>query len=92
MRINIDKYRENFDWVVGIIKREYEKRGIENVKIIEEISQISATSGVPLLAIAHFVGEEFGYTPEICNSIQKIIDFYGYTNIDGIREKDNKKI
>jgi hypothetical protein len=46
-----------------------------------DISMIAVTTGCPCIVVAYYAGEAFGWTEEIKKYIQKLVDFYGYTDI-----------
>lgn len=51
---------------------------------MESVSLIAAVSGVPVLAVLIFIGDELGYTDEVTGYIESIKLFYKYTNIKGV--------
>lgn len=84
MKIDINKYRHAEVWIKRILDEKVESVGKENVNWGREISEISATSQIPVIAVLQFVGEMFGFTPEMTENKEKIIKFYKYTKIIGI--------
>jgi hypothetical protein len=51
--------------------------------IDKTISMMPSVTFVPCIAVAIWIGEHDGWTPEIVSRIESIIAFYGYTKING---------
>jgi hypothetical protein len=78
MKLNVDDYRKNKPFVVRI--------AIENG--LHTVSFVAANTGIPVLAILHFIAEDIGYTKEILLHIKKVMHFYKYTHISGTADID----
>lgn len=72
--MDLSKYRgSNFEYIQNWLKREPEAN----------ISEISLATGVPVIAVCHFVGEIKGFTPELLGVIERLMKFYGITEVIG---------
>jgi len=79
MRININDYRVNKDYLERVLRLNPDKNPI---KLCAEISM---ETGVPIIAILHYLGELQGYTDKLINHINEIREFYQYTNVTGTK-------
>jgi hypothetical protein len=86
MRIDIGRYRANFTWMNRIFDRERAKEGFDRLLAV---SQLSALTGVPVIAALHFYGEMYGYCEGLRSEIQNNMTFYGYTCVDGCQVDDS---
>lgn len=68
MKINVDEYEANRESLIKLYKAHGESRAVE----------MAIFSGIPLLALYTFLKEEFGGFED---DIQRLIEFYGYTEI-----------
>lgn len=75
MIAKLGKYRANVPFVINYLKNNQGK------PIGGLISQIAVATMVPAVVIAHYVGELQGYTPEVKDSIERLVKFYGYTDV-----------
>lgn len=77
MKVEIGLYRNNFDF----IKHYYEREIQIHKDVVKIISELSVATGVPVIVVAHYIGEIHGYTDEVNNTIKNLIEFYGYKEI-----------
>ncbi len=57
-----------------------------SVPLLTNLTIMSASWGVPLLALYYMAQKEYGPSEELTKAIKSVIDFYGYTIIEGIDE------
>jgi len=56
-------------------------RGKGGGDIQRTISMMAQATGVPCIVISHWLGVETNWHPDTVKSIQRLKDFYGYTEI-----------
>lgn len=76
--MNIDHYQST--------KKEIQEWYLRQVgmEVVYCISLISASSHVPAIACAFFIGEVAGWPQEVLDNIETLIKCYSYTNIKGV--------
>jgi hypothetical protein len=84
MIVDIDKYRVNCDWLKSFFERQKLKPTYDADK---QIILVSVTSQIPIIAVTYFYGEYYGFDDFIINKIKVLTDFYGYTEILGIKKE-----
>lgn len=50
-------------------------------KLHEEIGSLALATGVPIVAVGHYIGELYGFTPELNTKIKRDMEFYQVTTI-----------
>lgn len=73
MVIDIDLYKANKALVQGLFK--------EGTDVANHISMMATSFGIPVIVVTYWMGEVVGWTPAIVEKIDRIRDFYGYTQI-----------
>lgn len=73
MILELDRYRINIPYIKAIIDRD----GFSH----HTVAMVSATLGVPVVAVYHYVGELYGFTDDIHDKIKKLVEFYRYEEI-----------
>ncbi len=58
----------------------------------DHIADISLATSCPIVAVAYYVSELYGTTPELEEYIKKLVDFYHIDDIVGIEALDNTKL
>ena len=58
----------------------------DSLKPNEAAARMAVATNVPVIACAFFIGEVSGWPPEVLTSIERLIDFYRYTEIIGISD------
>lgn len=79
MKLDLDKYRVNIAPIKMLLDT---KEPEDRVKFI---SAIAVSTGCPIVAVCHFVGELYGYTAELEEKIDLLSKFYKVTEVVGIR-------
>lgn len=80
MKIDLNKYSINRPFIQDF----YRKSTIKDVSYT--VSMCSTSTHCPIIVLAIFLGEDIGYTPEIVSIVERLIKFYGYTEILGQKE------
>lgn len=57
--------------------------GASGGDVQKTVSMGAQITGVPCIVIAFWLGERIGWTVEILETISRLINFYGYTEILG---------
>lgn len=79
MVLDADKYRVNMKVVESMM---YEKKTPKDR--MEFIGAIAVATGVPIIVVACYVGEIFGFTEELKAFIERLKAFYHITEILGV--------
>jgi len=77
--LDLDKYRVNKAVIVAAVRNSR----FDKFKVI---GQLSLATYVPIIAVACFVGEEFGFDEELKGFIQRLMKFYDIEKIDNVQE------
>jgi hypothetical protein len=75
VKLNLDHYSVNRKFV----QQWYRDNSHEEVGMA--ISILACATHCPAIVVAHYIAEEFGYTPEIMETIDRLTQFYGYKEI-----------
>jgi hypothetical protein len=76
--IDLNSYRAtNFEYIKTWLANKPDS------PIKELVSEIALATGVPVIAVSHFIGEIKGFTPELLASIERLKKFYGITEVVG---------
>lgn len=76
--IDLNKYRNsNFEYIRVCLDNK------PTAPLKELVSEIAIGTGVPVIAVSHFIGEIRGFTPELLASIERLKKFYGVTEVVG---------
>ena len=78
MILDIGVYRESQK---PGIKLFLDRRGL--AELSRSISEMASAYHCPVIAVCHFVGELYGFTPELDELIAKLCAFYKVTEIKG---------
>lgn len=81
-RVDLDKYRVNKQYLVTKAGQD-----LENKKKV--IGRLAVANHVPIIAVACYIGEEYGFDKELSCMIKKLVKFYDIEAIDNIRAKDD---
>lgn len=81
MKLDLTKYVVNRNFVQNFYRTNKEVYGLGN-----SISLCATTTGCPCVAVAFYLGEDIGFTPEIIETIDRFAKFYGYTEFVGVPE------
>lgn len=81
MKIDLDLYRSN----VGFIRHYFSENQTESKELY--IGLLATATSVPCIVIAYYIGEMYGFTPELSESIAVITKFYGYEPLE--KETEN---
>lgn len=76
MTIDIERYSINRKF----IQDWYLVKGVDDPK--RAIALLASMTSVPCIVVAYYIGEVSAWRPEVVQSIQTFIDFYGYTKIE----------
>jgi hypothetical protein len=82
MTLDIDKYRVN---VPAIRLATEGKSDEEKMRLIGELA---VSTLVPIIAVACFVGELYGFDPELRAFIKRLMAFYKITEVTGVKDTD----
>jgi hypothetical protein len=82
MIYDLNLYR---DRMVPIVKNWIEMKGEPP---ITQIPELALNTSCEIIMISHYVGELYGYTPELKKYIQDLMDFYRPDGIIGETEHD----
>jgi len=77
MILNLETYVINRSF----IQNWHNTSDICDADISSGVSKWAASLQCPCLVLYFYLAEDIGYIPEIKESIQRLIDFYGYTEI-----------
>lgn len=78
MNLNLDNYRSvNKDFFKVWLDRFPDKNPIDF------IGEMSASTFVPIICVAYYVGELKGFTPELQAFIKRLMEFYHIDSISG---------
>ena len=84
MKIDLNKYAINRSLVQGYYGKN--KGGFADIAKI--IAVYASATHCPSVVLAFYLAEDLGYTPELRTVIDRLIAFYGYTEISG-QSKDS---
>jgi hypothetical protein len=73
--LNCDSYRVNVPDIEALSQK---KTPEERIK---QIGTLAVITGVPIIVVCHYLGELWGYTPELTARIEKLMEFY---KVDGV--------
>lgn len=76
MRVDVDSYKLNKPFV----RQWYEKHKVDYTPS-KSIAILAVSTMVPCIVIAYWIGEITNWPPEIICSIERLMLFYGYTEI-----------
>lgn len=76
MRIDLAAFDANKNFVLNW----FNTTGAKDPK--RTISMMASALGVPCIVIAYWLGVETEWDPRVIESIKRLIDFYGYTDIE----------
>lgn len=76
MIVFLGRYRTNIPFIKTIYDREIKRHTVERI-----ISECAVSTGVPVIAVTFYVGELYGFTPEIYTMIEKFKTFYNYKEV-----------
>lgn len=79
MELDVDRYRVNFEYIYLLTKDLTED---ERLKFI---SSLSAATHCPILAVAVYLAEMYGWTPKVTELVDRLKRFYFINTITGIR-------
>jgi len=72
---------ERFSASKHIIINYYEGKGGRDAR--KSISMGASMTHVPCIVVAYWIGDHAGWPPEVIKTIKGLIEFYGYTEIQG---------
>jgi hypothetical protein len=75
MKLDLSKYSINKPFIIAQYKRSITK----NVQ--EIVSVTAATTHCPCAALAFYMSEHVGFTPEVMGIIEALTEFYGYEEV-----------
>lgn len=75
MRIDLETYSARREYIHSMYESKY--KGDTN----RAIGSLAAITMVPCIVIAFYLAEIEGFTPDLIKSINSLIDFYGYSEI-----------
>jgi hypothetical protein len=78
MQLDLNKYRVNKLFILTQYQKTKDRYSISDI-----LSMASSTTHCPLLALNFYLSESIGYIPELIVIIDRLIAFYGYTEILG---------
>lgn len=77
MTIDIARYERNRNFVLGW----FNTKGGKDIN--RTISMMAQATGVPCIVIAYWLGPETNWDQKVIDSIVRLKDFYGYSDIQG---------
>lgn len=77
--VDVNKYRVNKEGILKLIES-------SNYDRFRAISVAAVASHVPVIAVACFVGEKYGFDDELKDFIKKLVQFYDIENIENVEE------
>lgn len=81
MKIDLTRYVVNKKFVQNFYRAKKEQYDLGSA-----ISMCATTTGCPCVVVAFYLGEDIGFTPEVIDSINRFVKFYGYTEFIGAPE------
>jgi hypothetical protein len=78
MKLTVSEFKHVKKTLLDYINKNSDKN------IEDNIAMVSSFTGVPLVALYHIVIKYHSNTENLKTSLNNIIKFYGYTQIDGI--------
>lgn len=78
MTLDITRYRQVN---LPLTKKWIEVKGMEDLE--QALSEIAISTGCPVIAVCHFIGELYGWTPELTTSLERKMTFYRYQKVVG---------
>jgi hypothetical protein len=76
MYIDVNAYIESKNTIVNWLAIREQK------DLIINISMIAVITSCPCVVVAYYAGEAFGWSTEVVKYIARLIEFYGYDQID----------
>lgn len=78
MILDPNRYKASFPPIKRLYERDLAKADKDQETIITELT---ITSGVPILAICLYIQKEFGTNPELEDLMKRLNLFYGYREV-----------
>jgi len=78
MIIDVSLYRINIPAIVAW------RGGRPDEPLLESIGQIAVAYGIPIIAVAHYLGGLEGYTDDLYAFIARLVYYYKVTEVKGL--------
>jgi hypothetical protein len=85
MKIDLDRYRVNIPFIEAMTKAKNEEGRIK------EASILAVALHLPIIAVFYYLGELYGFTPELYKEINRLQEFYNVDLVLNIRYSISKK-
>ena len=86
MILNANKYRINIPKIQSLIDNKPEE------KYVIYIGAIALATNVPIIVVACYVGELYGFTEELRNYISRLMQFYCVEEVINVNNFENNVI
>lgn len=81
MILDADKYRLSKDFVISLYKNKVGKEELQKL-----VSQIAVATGVPIVIVASYIGEEYGFSDALTSQIDRVKSFYNVKEIINVKK------
>ncbi len=81
MIIDLDKTRKQKDWIKSMLDTKHQDDRYEQIGIL------AICAPCPVIAVCYYIGELYGFTPELDQKIQRLVDFYHIEKVINCEDK-----
>ena len=81
MIVDADSYRVNMKEISLMFKNKK-----DDIERREFIGAVAVSTGVPIIVVAQYLGEIYGFTPQLDKFMDRLKHFYKITELEGCKE------